>query len=185
MAVDIIVMIILVLVGIVFSIIHFYNGIMKSSNNIDEAFSTMDVYLKKRYDLIPNLVNTVKGYASHEKDTLASVVELRNKAINTTGDEAIEYNQKLSQGISKIFALAEQYPDLKANENFLSLRNDLKEIENDIANSRKYYNGCVKEYNNKIMVFPNNIIANIFNFNKRIFFQIDNEDERKNVTVEF
>ena len=163
-----------------------YNMLIRKRNSCDEAFSTMDVYLKKRYDLIPNLVNTVKGYTSHEEETLVKVVELRNKAANSSdASEIIENNEAISRGISKIFALAEAYPDLKANTNFLNLQNQLQTIEGEISNSRKYYNGCVKQYNNAIMVFPNNIFAGLFKFEKRKMFEITNVEERNNVEVKF
>lgn len=137
-----------------------YNVFVKMKNRVDESFSTMDVYLKKRWDLIPNIVETVKGYAKHEKSTLSDVIKLRNGAYdNMSSDEKIKANQQLSKGITKIMALAEQYPDLKANENFKDLSTQLTKIEDEIANSRKYYNGTVREFNDKVQMFPSNIVA--------------------------
>ena len=162
-----------------------YNVFVKMKNRVDESFSTMDVYLKKRWDLIPNIVETVKGYAKHEKSTLSDVIKLRNGAYdNMTSDEKIKANQQLSKGITKIMALAEQYPDLKANENFKDLSTQLTKIEDEIANSRKYYNGTVREFNDKVQMFPSNIVAKIFGYKAKIMFEAT-EEERKNVKVSF
>lgn len=162
-----------------------YNVFVKMKNRVDESFSTMDVYLKKRWDLIPNIVETVKGYAKHEKSTLSEVIKLRNGAYdNMSSDEKIKANQQLSKGITKIMALAEQYPDLKANENFKDLSTQLTKIEDEIANSRKYYNGTVREFNDKVQMFPSNIVAKIFGYKAKIMFEAT-EEERKNVKVSF
>lgn len=160
-----------------------YNSFVKLSNRVKEAFSTMDVYLKKRWDLIPNIVETVKGYAKHEKETLEGIIKLRNGAYdNMSNDEKIKANQKLSKGITKIMALAESYPDLKANENFKDLSSQLTRIEDEIANSRKYYNGTVRAFNNKVQMFPSNIVAMIFGYKTKEMFEA-NEEERQNVKV--
>lgn len=162
-----------------------YNGFVRIKNRVEEAFSTMDVYLKKRWDLIPNIVETVKGYAKHEKSTLSEVIKLRNGAYDDmSSDEKIKANQQLSKGITKIMALAEQYPDLKANENFKDLSAQLTQIEDEIANSRKYYNGTVREFNDKVQMFPSNIVAMIFGYKAKEMFEA-NEEERKNVKVSF
>ena len=162
-----------------------YNVFVKMKNRVDESFSTMDVYLKKRWDLIPNIVETVKGYAKHEKSTLSDVIKLRNGAYdNMSSDEKIKANQQLSKGITKIMALAEQYPDLKANENFKDLSTQLTKIEDEIANSRKYYNGTVREFNDKVQMFPGNIVAKIVGYKAKIMFEAT-EEERKNVKVSF
>ena len=162
-----------------------YNGFVKIKNRVEEAFSTMDVYLKKRWDLIPNIVETVKGYAKHEKSTLSEVIKLRNSAYDDmSSDEKIKANQQLSKGITKIMALAEQYPDLKANENFKDLSAQLTKIEDEIANSRKYYNGTVREFNDKVQMFPSNVVAMIFGYKAKEMFEA-NEEERKNVKVSF
>lgn len=182
MAIGVIVAIVLV---ILFYVLTTYNGLVGSKNIVDEAFSTMDVYLKKRWDLIPNLVETVKGYAKHESETLEKVIALRNGAYNNMSvDEKMEVNKQLSSGISKLIAVAESYPDLKANQNFTDLSKELSKIEEDIANSRKYYNGTVRNFNNKVMMFPGNIVANMFGFKKANMFEAA-EEEKKNVKVEF
>lgn len=162
-----------------------YNSLVRLNNKVKEAFSTMDVYLKKRWDLIPNIVETVKGYAAHEKETLASVINLRNGAYDSmSDDEKIKANKELSKGVVKIMALAEAYPELKANDNFKDLSQQLTRVEEDIANSRKYYNGVVRTFNDKVLVFPNNIFANLFGFKEREMFEVD-AAERENVKVEF
>lgn len=162
-----------------------YNGFVKLRNSIEEAFSTMDVYLKKRYDLIPNLVETVKGYARHESQTLEKVIHARNQAAGaSTVEGRIEGETALTGALKTLFAVAEAYPDLKANTNFLDLQSQLKRLEDEIANSRKYYNAVVKNYNIKRERFPDNIIAGIFGFEKRSLFVID-EGHRENVKVEF
>ena len=162
-----------------------YNNLVRLNNKVKESFATMDVYLKKRWDLIPNIVETVKGYAKHEKDTLQEVISLRNTPYESmSDDEKVKTNQKLSQSVTKIMALAESYPELKANENFKELSKDLSKIEEDIANSRKYYNGTVRTYNDKIEMVPSNIVAGIFGFKTRTMFEVD-AAERENVKVKF
>ncbi len=176
--------IIAIIVLIIVYVFALYNSFIKLNNKIKEAFSTMDVYLKKRWNLIPNIVETVKGYAKHEKDTLKEVVELRNSAYDKMSDEEkIKTNEQLSSGISKIMALAEAYPDLKANENFKDLSNQLTKVEDEIANSRKYYNGVVRIYNNKVEMFPSNIFAGLFGYKSKTMFEA-NVNERENVKVE-
>ena len=161
-----------------------YNSLIKLSNKVKEAFSTMDVYLKKRWDLIPNLVETVKGYAKHEKDTLEEIILLRNKSYdNISDDDKINDNEKISKSINRIMLLAESYPELKASDNFKNLSNELSKVEEDIANSRKYYNGTVRLYNNKVEMFPSNIIAKIFKYESKKMFEAS-LDEKENVKVE-
>lgn len=163
-----------------------YNAFVKMRNAVEEAFSTMDVYMKKRYDLIPNLVETVKGYAAHESGTFEKVVQARNIAQQaTTVEEKLAAENALTGTLRSLFALAESYPDLKANQNFLDLQSQLQKVEEDIANSRKYYNAVVKEYNTKTEQFPSNFIANMFNFTRKPMFEMENEAERQNVKVEF
>lgn len=163
-----------------------YNGFVKGKNNVEEAFATMDVYLKKRYDLIPNLVETVKGYAKHESETLTKVIEARNMAAGaSTMEDKIQGENMLNGTLKSLFAVAESYPDLKANTNFMDLQNQLKSVEEDIANARKYYNAVVKQFNNKCEMFPSNILAGIFHFERKPMFEVDAEEERKNVKVEF
>lgn len=163
-----------------------YNGFVRQRNGVEEAFSTMDVYLKKRFDLIPNLVETVKGYAKHESETLEAVIAARNKAASASTDESrLQAEGDLSQVMGRLFALTESYPDLKANTNFIDLQNQLKQIETEIAQSRKYYNGTVRDYNTKTETFPSVIIANIFGFKRKPLFEVANEVERENVKVSF
>ena len=162
-----------------------YNTLVRLRNLVKEGFSTMDIYLKKRWDLIPNLVETVKGYAKHEGELLEKVTQLRSGSYdNMSMESKIDVNNELSRGISKIIAVAENYPDLKANQNFMSLSQELTKIETDIANSRKYYNGTARQFNNKVQMFPSNIIANSFGFKEVNMFEASAE-ERENVKVEF
>ena len=182
-------MLIYIIIGIVvlliIYIIALYNSFVQLNNKVDEAFSTMDVYLKKRWDLIPNIVETVKGYAKHEKETLEKVISLRNSAYeNMSDEEKIKANEQLTSGINKIMALAEAYPDLKANENFKDLSNQLTKVEEDIANSRKYYNGVVRIYNDKVKMFPSNIFAGLFGYKAKEMFETA-AAERENIKVEF
>ena len=163
-----------------------YNKLTKERITVDEAFSTMDVYLKKRFDLIPNLVETVKGYARHEAETLSSIVSKRSQGYaGMTPDEKISTSASISQMLPKIMALAESYPDLKANANFQNLSMQLERMEEDIANSRKYYNGAVKRYNTSVQTIPCNIIAGIFHFETKPMYEIDNSEQRENVKVNF
>lgn len=163
-----------------------YNSFIKLRNQAEEAFSTMDVYLKKRYDLIPNVVETVKGYAKHESETLEKVISARNQAAGAaTAEDRIKSDNALSGSLKSLFAIAESYPDLKANANFASLQNELSQIEDEIANSRKYYNGVIKTYNTKVEMFPGNIVASIFGFARKPLYEVDNEAERANVKVQF
>jgi LemA protein len=144
----------------------------------------MDVYLKKRWDLIPNIVETVKAYANYEKETLEKVIELRNNNYDNMSDnEKIEKNKELTKSINKIIALAESYPNLKANENFLSLNDQLSKIEDEIAESRKYYNAVVRNYNNKVEMIPSNIVASIMKFKTKEMYEIDS-NKKNNVKVE-
>jgi LemA protein len=162
-----------------------YNGFVKSQNKIEEAFSTMDVYLKKRYDMIPNLVEIVKQYSIHEKETLEKIVQARSMAINARSMEERGQNENMLSGALKsLFAISEGYPELKANENYLDLQNELADLEDEISQSRKYYNGVVKVMNNKVEIFPSNLFAKIFGFNRYPYFMAD-EYERQNVEIRF
>ena len=160
-----------------------YNKLINLNNKIKESFATMDVYLKKRWDLIPNIVETVKGYAKHEKDTFKEIIEMRNSDYDILSDEQkIKTNEQLTKDISKIMALAEAYPNLKANKNFLDLQKSLKDIEDEIAQSRKYYNATIRVYNNLVEMIPSNIIAKILGYNTKNMFEA-NADERQNIKV--
>ena len=162
------------------------NNFVRMKNGCEEAFSTIDIYLKKRYDLIPNLVETVKGYAKHESETLERVVAARNRAATaSTTAEKIEADANVSNAIKSINMVAEKYPDLKANTNFLDLMNQLKSIETTLADQRRYYNGTVKKYNTERDIFPKSIIASLMRLEKMPYFQLDSDEERKNVQVKF
>ncbi|MBB5182376.1 LemA family protein [Catenisphaera adipataccumulans] len=179
------IILIIVIAVIVIWLIAGYNGFVRLRNNCDEAYATMDVYLKKRFDLIPNLVDTVKGYTKYESETLKAVVDARNRVQNAGNDqEKLQGETQLTGAIRNIFALAEAYPDLKASENFNTLMQQLNQTEQDIANARKYYNAVVKQLNTKCESFPSNLIAGMFHFTKRPLFEAAAE-ERENVKVNF
>ncbi|AVA20527.1 LemA family protein [Rhizobium sp. CB3171] len=168
--------------------IFVYNGLVRARQVAEEAWSGIDVQLKRRADLIPNLIETVKGYAAHERQTLDEVVELRNKAQAVpSGDIAArgQVEGLLSQALGRVIALAEAYPDLKANTNFLELQRSLEGIEGEIQMSRRYYNGAARDLNVKVESFPNNLLAGPFGFSKRAFFEITNEADRAVPSVKF
>lgn len=153
-----------------------YNNFIKLINRTKEAWSDIEVQLKRRYDLIPNLVNTVKGYAKHEKDTFEKVTEMRAKAISAEGTVAqAQAENMLTQALRSVFAVAENYPDLKANENFVELQREITDTENKVQAARRFYNSNVRDLNISIDSFPQNIIANFFKFVKREFFELDND----------
>ena len=179
------VLVVLLIVILVAAIIGMYNTLVRLRNTVEEAWSTIDVQLKKRYDLIPNLVETVKGYAKHEGETLEKVIAARNLAMTSSGDAKMAAENALTGTLKSLFALQERYPDLKANTNFMDLQNQLKVIENEIASARRYYNGTVKTFNTKIEAFPSNLIANMMKLTKRPYFELDSEEERKAVSVKF
>ena len=165
--------------------IAMYNNGISLKNYKNEAFATMDVYLKKRWDLIPNLIEATKGYAQHEEKLFTEVTELRTKNYSEMSEsEKLDINNKLSLGLRSILAVAENYPELKASENFQQFSNELSNIESEIASSRKYYNGTVREFNNYLEYFPSNIVGMICGFQKGTFFEID-EPQRENVQVKF
>lgn len=166
-------------------IILTYNGLVTLRNRVKEAWSDIDVQLKRRYDLIPNLVETVKGYASHEKETLERVITARNAAMSASGaKDKAEAENVLSGTLKSLFALSENYPDLKASTNFLELQRELSDTENKIQAARRFYNGNVRDFNTKIEMFPANIIANMLNFKAFDFFAID-EEEKETPEVKF
>ena len=176
--------IIAIVVIILIYVLVLYNSFIKLNNKVNEAFSTMDVYLKKRWDLIPNIIEAVKGYAKHEKSTFEEVTNLRNKGYdNMNSEEKIKTNEKLNKDITKIIALAEAYPDLKATNNYKDLMKELVTTEDEIAKSRKYYNATVRLFNNKVEMFPSNIFANIFGYKRKLMFEAT-ESERENIKVE-
>ena len=175
-----------VLVVIAVWLVGTYNGLIQLRNQTDEAWSDIDVQLKRRYDLIPNLVNTVKGYATHESTVFAQVSEARSAALkaNSPADKAQAENM-LTGTLKTLFAVAEAYPELKANENFLKLQDELSDTENKVQASRRFYNGNVRDLNTKIEVFPTNLFAGMLGFTKRDFFEIDNATERETPNVQF
>ena len=177
---------ILIVVGVLLILYVFimFNKLIKANNKVKEAFSTMDVYLKKRWDLIPNLVEVVKGYAKHESDTLKGVIELRNKPYDSLNiDEKVKTNEEVNRNLTKILALTENYPELKANNNFIKLSSELSSVEDEIAQSRKYFNAVVRDFNNLVEMFPSNIISKLIGYKTKNMFSI-NENERNNIKVE-
>jgi LemA protein len=174
--------IIIILVWLVLS----YNGLVQTRNRAQEAFSDIDVQLKRRYDLIPNLVSTVQGYASHEKTVFEDVTNARSQAMQATGAAKAGAENQLSTTLKSLFAVAEAYPDLKANQNFLSLQAELTDTEDKIQAARRFYNGMVRDLNTKIQVFPTSIFAGMFGFTKMDFFGNDLTDvEKQPVAVKF
>jgi len=175
-----------VVVILVIWIIAAYNGLIRLRNRTKEAWSDIDVQLKRRYNLIPNLVETVKGYAAHEKKVFTDVTEARTRAMTAGAPQKKAVAENMLAGALKtLFAVAENYPDLKANENFLSLQRDLTDTENKIQASRRFYNGNVRDFNIKQEVFPVNIIAKTFGFKKAEFFEVEAPEERKPIKVKF
>jgi LemA protein len=193
------ILLVLILVGMFILVALYvmvsYNGLVKLRMRVNEGWSGIDIQLKRRYDLIPNLVETVKGFAKHESETLTKVMEARSKATqmtidptNVTAEEMAKFSQAqqgLSGVLKNLFAVSESYPELKANENFLRLQSDLTDTEDKIQASRRFYNIVVMEFNTKVEMFPSNLVAKMFNFTKREFFEIINEQERENVKVSF
>lgn len=171
-----VIILVVVLVLLALYVIASYNGLVSLRNRIENAWAQIDVQLKRRYDLIPNLVETVKGYASHERDTLDAVIQARNAGMTAEGphDQA-EAENVLSGALKSLFALSEAYPDLKANQNFAQLQEELTGTEGRIAYARQFYNDTVYRYNTKVQSFPANILANTFRFSEREYFQADDE----------
>lgn len=182
----ILLIIIIIAVFVAFYAISIYNKLVRLRNLVQEGWSSIDVMLKKRHDLIPNLVETVKGYATHERSTLDSVIQARANAVNANNLQDKESAEKnLSQAMVNLMAVAEQYPDLKANANFQQLQGELTNIEGDIEKARRYYNGTVRENNTAVESFPSNIVANMYKFEKAQFFELQNAAEREVPTVKF
>jgi len=181
------ILIVVVLGGLVLFVISLYNGLVRGRNEVKSAWSSIDVQLKRRYDLIPNLLETVKGYASHERQTLEAVVKARQQAISFTGsvEERAKVENVLTSTLRSLFALAEAYPDLKANQNFLALQEELAGTENKIGFARQYYNDTAMRYKNRVEIFPSNIIANMFSFKAEPFFQMEEPKERVAPQVKF
>lgn len=179
----------IVIIGLVvlaLAVIMVYNSLIQLKNKVDEGWADIETQLKRRYDLIPNMVETVKGYAKHESKTLEAVTAARNMAMKaTTADEKIKAENELSGTLKTLFAVAENYPELKANQNFMDLQSTLKEVEEKLQLSRRYYNATVRDFNTQLEKFPNNLIAGMFHFSRRDFFEIENPEERNNVKVSF
>ena len=180
-----IIILIAVVAIIVLFVINTYNTLVGLRNKVKDQWAQIDVQLKRRFDLIPNLVETVKGYAKHEGSTLEAVVKARNTYLSASTPEAqMKADGELTQAITKLFALSEAYPELKANENFKQLQSELTSTEDKISYARQFYNDIVMKYNNKIEMFPSNIVAGMFKFKAQAFFEV-NEEERQNVKVQF
>jgi len=164
-----------------------YNKLTRLKYQVEEGWSDIDVQLRRRYNLIPNLVETVKGYVAHERQTLEEVVQARNAAMANDGppEQQAETENMLTGALRHLFALAESYPDLKANQNFLALQKDLYEVEDKIQAARRYYNGTVRDNNTNVSQFPSNIIAKLFNFKTAEFFEIEEDAVRAPVAVKF
>ncbi|HEY5011681.1 MAG TPA: LemA family protein [Acidimicrobiia bacterium] len=181
----VIIIIVLVVLVLLFFVAQ-YNGLVRLRNRGDNAWSQIDVQLKRRHDLIPNLIETVKGYAAHESGTLEAVVQARNAAMSAQGPQAsAQAENALTGALKSIFALAEAYPDLKANQNFLALQEELTSTEDRISYARQFYNDTVLKYDNKIETFPSNTIAGMFNFKPREYFQTDDATDREVPKVQF
>jgi LemA protein len=171
---------------IIIWLLGLYNSLVRSKIRTDEAWSDIDVQLKRRYNLIPNLLETVKGYAAHEKDVFEKVTNARAAAIGAKGiEEQGQAENMLSGALKSLFAVAEAYPDLKANQNFLELQRELTDTEDKIQAARRFYNGVVRDFNTMVQIFPNNIVAGMFNFKSREFFELESEAEKEPVAVKF
>jgi LemA protein len=182
---DIGIILIIILGVLIVWVIAVYNSLITAKNRTQESWSDIDVQLKRRYDLIPNLVESVKGYAKHEKETLENVIQARNSAMNANGvEDQAQAENMLSGTLKSLFALSENYPDLKANQNFLQLQDELSDTENKIQAARRFYNGNVRDFNIKIETFPNNAFSKMFSFQKFDFFEIEDK-EKENIQVKF
>lgn len=171
---------------VILAFVYFYNALVSSRNRVDEAWSDINVQLKRRYDLIPNVLETVKGYAAHEKGVLESVTQARTAALSAkTAPEHAKAEDALSNTLKTLFAISENYPDLKANANFLDLQRELADTENKIQAARRFYNSTVLEYNTRLQVIPTNVLAHAFRFEPREFFELSGEHERENIAVKF
>lgn len=184
MTVFLIILVIVVIIAIL--VINKYNALVKARQKVKNAWSQIEVQLQRRFDLIPNLVECVKGYMEHESSVLEKVTALRSSWANASSvEEKANLDNELSGALKTIMAVSENYPDLKANQNFTDLQNNLKETENKISFSRQFYNDTVTMYNTKLEVFPDNIVASMFNFKAELLFNVDSEEARKNVKVDF
>ncbi len=179
-------LLVVILIAAALWFVGIYNGLIKLKVRTDEAWSDIDVQLKRRYDLIPNLINTVKGYATHERELFEKVTQARANAMNAQSPEQKAGAENMLTGALKsLFAVSENYPQLRANENFLELQRELSDTENKIQASRRFYNGNVRDLNTKILVFPDSIVAGILNIQKREFFEIEDVKEKEVPKVQF
>ena len=181
------IIVLVIAVGLGLLMVGFYNALVRSRNEVKSAWSSIDVQLKRRYDLIPNLVETVKGYAGHERQTLEAVTKARQQAVSFTGtlEERAKVENALTSTLRSLFALAEAYPDLKANQNFLALQEELAATENKIGFARQYYNDMAMRYKNRVEVFPSNVVAGLFGFRSEPFFEVEAAAERVAPQVKF
>jgi len=182
----------LIIIGLVVAVVLVlwlvaaYNGLVRQRNRVEEGWAQIDVQLKRRYDLIPNLIETVKGYAGHEKDTLERVIQARQAGIDARGvAQQADAENMITAALGRLFALSEAYPDLKANQNFLALQEELTSTENKIGFSRQYYNGEVRSLNTRIEMFPTNMVAGMFNFRRADFFELEDAAQREAPQVKF
>ena len=175
-----------IIAALIIWIVSVYNSLIRAKNKVRNQFAQIDTQLQRRFDLIPNLVETVKGYATHEKEVFEQVAAARSGYMNaTTAGDKIDADNMLTGTLKTLFAVAENYPELKANTNFLQLQDELKGTEDKVAFSRQFYNDTVQKYNDKLLVFPNNIIANMFGFKEEAFFKVESEEAKKAPKVQF
>lgn len=187
-AIPMLIYIIAIVVLLAIVVVGMYNGLVRQRNKVDEAWGNIQVQLKRRFDLIPNLVETVKGYATHEKETFERLVQARNSALQVpTNDVSAQGTAQsmVSSALRSVLAVVENYPELKANANFQQLMSSLSEVEDNLQMSRRYYQATVRDFNNKCETFPSMIIAGVFNFQRRPFFELENPEEAENVQVKF
>lgn len=178
--------ILVIVVVLIIALIGMYNGLVQAKVKVENAWSQIDVQLQRRFDLIPNFVETVKGYMNHERETFEKIAALRTSWANTQSvSEKADLDNQLSTALKTIMAVSENYPELKANQNFSDLSEELRNTENKISFSRQFYNDTVTMYNTKLQVFPSNIIAGMFNFKERELFKAESNEARKNVKVDF
>ena len=175
-----------IVVAVIFLAIGVYNGLVGLREKVNEAWSGVETFLKKRYDMIPNLIETVKGYAKHEEGVFTKVTELRTRAMGASNPkEQIAAENALTGTLKTLFAVAENYPDLKANQNFMQFQADYTELEDELNKARRYYNAVVRDYNTKRLVFPNVLLAGLLGFGERDYFELDNEEEKESPKVQF
>jgi len=175
-----------ILIAIIFFVVLAYNSFIRKSQRVKEAWADIDVQLKRRYDLVPNLIQAVKGYMAHEKEVFEKVTEARTRAMGTTDSgEKIKAENQFTQTLKTLFAVAENYPDLKANQSFIELQKELVDTEDKIQAARRFYNSNVRDYNIAIKVFPRNMLAQVFNFKSKPLFEITEDEEREAVKVKF